>query len=107
MQLAVEARLEWMTKDDKTGDLLAFLDGDLREEYDKFRASSPGYEMMRKFVLDKQEKRNRRRAMSPVARRRDVTREELERTIRATADASEHIAYAHTVLALCDFPYRR
>jgi DNA-binding phage protein len=96
-----------MNKDDKTGGLLAFLDEDLREEYDKFRASAPGYDMMRKFVLDKQETRNRRRAMTPVARRRDVTREELEHTIRANADTSEHIAYAHTVLALCGFPYRR
>src|SRR3954453_24004307 len=52
-------------------------------------------------------KRNRRRAMTPVARRRDVTREDLERSIRANADASENIAYAHTVLALCGFPYRR
>jgi|tagenome__1003787_1003787.scaffolds.fasta_scaffold20655244_1 DNA-binding phage protein len=96
-----------MSKDDRTGDLLAFLDDDLREEYNEFRVSAPGSDAMRKFVLSKQEKRNRRRAMTPVARRRDVTREELERTIRANADTSEHIAYAHTVLALCGFPYRR
>ncbi len=96
-----------MNKDDKTSDLLAFLDEDLREEYNRFRASAPGYDTVRKLVLEKQEKRNRQQAMTPVARRRDITREELERTIRANADASEHIAYAHTVLALCGFPYRR
>jgi hypothetical protein len=96
-----------MQKDDKTGDLLQFLDDDLREEYDRYRAPGPGHELLRTFVLDKQQTRIRRRAMSPVARRRDVTREDLERSIRANAEATENIAFVHTVLALCGFPYRR
>ena len=96
-----------MIKDDKTGDLLAFLDNDLREEYDRYRAPGAGHDFMRTHIVEKQQVRNRRRAMTPVARRRDVTREDLERSIRANADAAENIAFAHTVLALCGFPYRR
>lgn len=96
-----------MKKDDKTGDLLQFLDDDLREEYDRYRAPDAGYDVMRSIVLEKQRTRIRRRAMSPVERRRDVTREDIERSIRANADATEHIAFVHTVLALCGFPYRR
>ena len=107
MPSVVKATLGRMIKDDKTGDLLAFLDNDLREEYDRYRTHGTGHDVMRTLIVDKQQVRNRRRAMTPVARRRDVTREDMERSIRANADAAEHIAFAHTVLAMCGFPYRR
>ena len=60
MPSVVKATLGRMIKDDKTGDLLAFLDNDLREEYDRYRAPGAGHDFMRTHIVEKQQVRNRK-----------------------------------------------
>ena len=61
--------------DDAT--LIEFLDDDLRQELEQYKFG-PGADAMRRIILDKQRKRQARRQMTPVQRRRDMTREARE-----------------------------
>lgn len=87
-------------KDDAT--LLEFLDDDLRTELDRYKAG-PGADTMRRIILEKQRKRQARKEMTPVQRRRDVARETIQADMLKDADRY-HI---HSVLAMCGLPYRR
>lgn len=82
--------------------LLQFLDDDLRAELEQFK-HGPGAGMMRDIILRKQHKRQARREMTPVQRRRDIARETLKADLLKDADRY-HI---HSVLAMCGLPYRR
>ncbi len=86
--------------DDAT--LIEFLDDDLRQELEQYKFG-PGAEAMRRIILDKQRKRQARRQMTPVQRRRDMTREAREAD--ALKDADRY--HIHSVLAMCGLPYRR
>ena len=86
--------------DDAT--LIEFLDDDLREEFDKYK-SGPGSSVMRELILAKQRKRQARKDMTPVQRRRDMARDTLQAD--ALKDADRY--HIHSVLAMCGLPYRR
>lgn len=83
--------------------LLQFLDDDLRAEYEQFCRYGPASAVMRDIILEKQRKRQARREMTPVQRRRDLARETLKADMLKDADRY-HI---HSVLAMCGLPYRR
>lgn len=82
--------------------LLQFLDDDLWAELEEFK-HGPGANIMRDIILEKQRKRQARREMTPVKRRRDIARETLKADLLKDADRY-HI---HSVLAMCGLPYRR
>ena len=83
--------------------LLQFLDDDLRAELEQWGKHGPGAGVMRDIILEKQRKRQARREMTPVQRRRDIARETLKADMLKDADRY-HI---HSVLAMCGLPYRR
>lgn len=87
-------------QDDAT--LLEFLDDDLRAEFERYRYG-PGSSAMRDIILAKQRKRQARKEMTPVQRRRDMAREAIQADVLKDADRY-HI---HSVLAMCGLPYRR
>ena len=82
--------------------LIEFLDDDLRAELEQYK-SGPGASVMRGIILEKQRKRQARREMTPVQRRRDMARDALQADVLKDADRY-HI---HSVLAMCGLPYRR
>ena len=77
--------------------LLQFLDDDLRAELEQWGRHGPGAGVMRDIILEKQRKRQARREMTPVRRRRDIARETLKADMLRDADRY-HI---HSVLAMC------
>jgi len=83
------------------------LDADLREKLKK-SVGKPSFPLMRQHLAtlqaERNERRQRRAAMTAIRRRRDNARELFEKTPRTLDEDRYHL---HSVLALCGLPYKR
>ena len=93
---------------EEASEKIEIVDSDLLEQLERVEDFAPTLkrmtiERLQRTQAERNDKSEKRAAMTPVQRRRDITRETLIETSLEQGD----IHHIHSVLALCALPYRK